>query len=577
MGLKGQRATVVAVAIAMWLSLAPALGVAGGTEGRVWLNCDPGERAHGGGWEAGGFVCLPGEFEPNAVLSFDLIIENRDNEDQTDLQVVLAIHSLSPPTTGDDLVSVTLIAPDGTSTTFVLADFGTSEFNPFDESYGGRHHVYVGTDAIWKNYDYPGVVAEGETVRVHVEVRLGADPSAGFEIHFDAFDRDTGAKSPNGHDVTLVSGAPGQPTEGPTACIFGGEEITVFEGDAVTFDGTCSTEGSAPIVGYVWDFDLAMDSDGDGDPTNDADATGAVVTFTWYDDYESEVQLVVTDADGLTDSAIQDVTVLNVAPLGSFDGAFIDVDLSLRVAGEKWHNINLEVHRNYNRTTGTSDGIVGALEVERWPGNPTENPSAGDTSIPLRLDVAGGDTFTAVITYDPFADEGDAVMGDQPINGQVWGDNPIWLVFTFPDGSTCRLFHNFNVRQSLHRNRDTPAHFAEPWIVDLNGGAGAGQPIEFVASASEPGSDDVTFTWDFGDGTVVSTTHLYDAVRGPDPAMSPYEPYMGGTLPPLSLTDTAVHTYATTGTYTVTLTVSDDDGGFAILTFDVEVGEGFGC
>lgn len=568
---------VLAVVIALWFPLIPAGYITGnGTPGHIWLDCEPGERARGGGWQAGGIVCFGGDYGPNALLRFDLLVENRDDVDQTDLQVPLAIHSEDPPTTADDLVSVILTAPDGTATTILLSDFGTSEFNPFDEAYGGRHHVYVGTDAIWKNYDYPGTVAKDQTVHILVEVQLGADPNDDFEIHFDAFDLDTGAKSPNGHDVTLTSGgeAPGPGEEPPTACISGGDARTVLEGDVVVFDGTCSSDPDGVIVSYEWDFDLARDSDGDGDPGNDFDATGAVVSFTWYDDFESEVLLTIADDDGLTATAIQEVTVLNVPPDASFDGAFVEFDLSLRVAGEKWHNVNLEIHRNYDSETGESDGVVAMLEVERWPGPPDENPTSGG-SIPVRVDLTDTDTLTAVITYDPFADEGDAIRGDQPVNGQIWGANPVWLVLTFPNGDECRIHHVFNVRQSLHRDRDEPAHFAEPWIVDLTVGASAGMPIEFVGSAIEVGSDDVTFTWDFGDGTLASTTYLYDAVRGPDPAFppgSPYEPYAGGTLPPLNLVDAVSHAYGTSGTYTVTLTVNDDDGGLRVFTFDVTVG-----
>lgn len=574
MGNGRQCAAVWTVAIAFWFSLIPALHAASqGTEGQLWLDCDPGQRAHGGGWQAGGIVCFGGSYEPDALLEFDLLVTNRDNVDQTDLQIALAIHSLEPPTTGDDLASVVLTAPDGTSTTILLADFGTSTFNPFDESYGGRHHVYVGADAIWANYDYPSVLQEDETARIHVAVRLGSDPSAAFEIHFDAFDLDTGAKSPNGHDVTLTSGGggPGPGQQSPTACISGGDAVTVLEGDRVVFDGTCSFDPDGVIVSYEWDFDLTVDSDGNGGTANDVDARGGIVSFTWFDDYESEVMLIVADDEGLTASALQTVTVLNVAPQGTFQGAFVEFNLSIRMAGEKFSNVNLDVHRNYDQATGESDGVVASLEVERWPGPPGQNPTAGTGSIPVLADVTGTDTLTAVITYDPYADDGDAIRGDQPINGQVSSDNPIWLTLAFPDGSGCRLFHNFNVQQSLQRNRDVPEHFAEPWIVPLTAGAGTGMPVQFHASAVEVGSDDVTFTWDFGDGTVVSSTDLYDAARGPDPPMSPYEPYAGGVLPPLNLFDAVAHAYGAAGTYTVTLTINDDDGGVVVLTFDLAV------
>ncbi len=218
----------------------------------------------------------------------------------------------------------------------------------------------------------------------------------------------------------------------------------MHESDLVVFDGTCSSDPDGVIVAYEWDLDLAMDSDGDGDAANDVDATGPTTSFTWFDDYESEVRLTVTDDDGNTDAAIQTVTVLNVDPDGTFGGAFVEFNLTLRMAGEKWHNVNLDVHVNYNRTTGESDGVVASLEVERWPGSPSANPTAGDAVIPIRVDLTSTDVLTAVIAYDPFADDGDAIRGDQPINGQVWGDNPVWLISEFADGTTCKLKHNFN-------------------------------------------------------------------------------------------------------------------------------------
>jgi hypothetical protein len=549
-------------------------------------------KAQGGGWRAGGYITW-GEFAPDAIIDFTLIVENRCPDPLVDLRIAFCIHSEGEAaTTSDDFVSIDI---DGS--THYLDDFAATEYNPFDEAFGGRHQVYVGTDAIWDVFLYsPGIVPADTTIYLPVTVVLGPDPSDLFEIHFDAFDTITEKKNPNGHDLTLVSGAtipgngPGDENEPPVAVIGGGEERTVYEGDLVVFDGSGSFDPDGFITAYFWDFDPEVDTDGDGNPENDIDGEGPIVNFTWYDDYETDVALTVLDDQGATDTAYQHVYVLNVDPEVEFEGAFVEFDLSIRVAGEKWHNVELLVVTNYDAETETWDDEIGMLEVERWPGDPDENPSSG-SAIPVSVDVTGtaAATYTAIVTYDPEADDGDAIEGDQPINGQLWGANPVWLVATFPDGTVCKKHHTFNVQQSIERDSDHWNHI-EPWIVPINIGAVAGIPIKFMASATDPGSDDLTFTWDWNDNSINATTYLYDAARGADPAYlpgSPYEPlgypwdpyYITsvGTMPPVSASDMIYHTYLMSGNYHITLTVSDDDGGSDTFELDLDVGDGFVC
>ncbi|MFQ5911246.1 MAG: PKD domain-containing protein, partial [Thermoplasmata archaeon] len=132
---------------------------------------------------------------------------------------------------------------------------------------------------------------------------------------------------------------------------------------------------------------------------------------------------------------------------------------------------------------------------------------------------------------------------------------------------------------SIKRDSEHFIH-VEPWIVDINVGVLVGTPLTFVASATDPGSDDLTFTWDWGDGSnVTTTTYFYDPSRIPpnDPYPSPYEPYFGGTTPPLSVQDTQTHSYNAPGTYVITLTVTDDDGDSTTVTTTITVGEGNIC
>jgi hypothetical protein len=78
--------------------------------------------------------------------------------------------------------------------------------------------------------------------------------------------------------------------------------------------------------------------------------------------------------------------------------------------------------------------------------------------------------------------------------------------------------------------------------------------LPFIATGTDPGSDDLTFTWDWDDGTFNITTYLNDIAFDPDPYPSPQ-------INPRNVIDNAYHVYSTPGTYNVTLTVTDDDGG----------------
>ena len=238
------------------------------------------------------------------------------------------------------------------------------------------------------------------------------------------------------------------------------------------------------------------------------------------------ITLTIADDDGGFVLLTTTVTVANVAPAVSMQ-AYMYVDFTIQVAGEKWHDLTLTVYE---------EGVVlGSITVVRSPGSPA---AQAVTLLNIRLDMTKSHWITVV--YTP---------ADDPVNGQPNGANPAWVTLSFDDGAARTLFHNFNVR---HADRWT-------WTEDVDCLLG-GHEVTFEGAGFDLGSDDLTFTWDFGDGTGAAPTTYFNDGLAPDPAPSPW-----GTFP-FSATDLTAHTYGGAGTYVVTLTVADDDGGVTVVT-----------
>ena len=82
-----------------------------------------------------------------------------------------------------------------------------------------------------------------------------------------------------------------------------------------------------------------------------------------------------------------------------------------------------------------------------------------------------------------------------------------------------------------------------------------GISLSFNASGFDPGSDDLNFTWDWGDSSKKLSRIYYNNNKSQDPYPSP-----GGTFP-VKRTDSATYTYGDDGVYLIKLNLSDDDGG----------------
>jgi len=266
------------------------------------------------------------------------------------------------------------------------------------------------------------------------------------------------------------------------------------EGTPVTFDGSDSFDLNGFITAYAWDLD--------GDGVYD-DATGATPSHTWFDDYSGAIGLKVTDNEGLDDTDSTTVTIQNVAPT---------VD-----AGP--------------------DQMVNEGDTVSFSGFYAD-PGTGDTHT-IEWDFGEGSTTSGTLTPTH-------VYGDN-------GDYLVTLTVTDDDGGvgtdTLTITVN-NVAPSI-------APFG-PFTAD------EGTPVTLTATSTDPGSDDLTFTWVFELGPTITSVYYNDGV-GSDPYQSPWGTY------PFSATDVVAHTYGDNDVYTVTLTVEDDDGGVCVSMVTVTV------
>ncbi len=283
-----------------------------------------------------------------------------------------------------------------------------------------------------------------------------------------------------------------------------------------------STQGHAKIESYEWDMNNHFDSDGDGDLTNDVDATGPTPSWTYGDDGVYAVTLNVTDEIGKWDTDTVNVTVLNVVPSILDISTWVEsvsASIFFRIAGEKWHNAEVFLYED--------DAEIGYAEITRYPGSPNDQMvTLADISVDFSKE------YSAIVHYTP---------EDDPVNGQELGATPAWLILRL-DEDERRIHHNFNVR---HPDTWT-------WnIQNLNEYLPVVVNIEAVAF--DPGSDDLRFSWDFGDGCYEERIYYNDG-SSPDPPISP-------EVRPITATDSTIHVYSSSSTYTITLTVEDDDNG----------------
>lgn len=328
------------------------------------------------------------------------------------------------------------------------------------------------------------------------------------------------------------------------------------EGASVQFTGSCLDAGTLDTISYLWNFS-------DGSPN----ATGALVSHTFANQGNFTISLRCSDGEGGQGQANFSQAVRNVAPSVASAGASGALSEGQRV--------------NFSALC-TDPGTLDVLTYS-WSFGDGSGPASGasashnyldDGTYPATLTCSDGDGGAVVANLN-------VVIGNLPPSVQVSGlnltdegtllalgslvsDPGVLDTFTyswdFADGSagafapnTTHRFADNGVFAVVLSVRDNAGAVVQASIVvvvrnvapsvttDVSGERVEGSWLAFSSAVTDPGlADTFTYLWQFGEG-------------GASDVSAP------------------THTFADEGTYSVSLTVTDDDGGLATVNFTVLV------
>jgi PKD repeat protein len=325
---------------------------------------------------------------------------------------------------------------------------------------------------------------------------------------------------------------------------------TPVEGEVATLHSYAEDPDGNEVVSYTWDF-------ADGTPT----VTGPDQVHVWADDGVVPVTVTVVDLAGDTVSRTLDLPVLNLPPqivdYGNdpaqqgiptrFWATATDVptdtityswdfgDGSTVFGDEVDHLFLADGTYTVTVTASDEDGGSSSASLEVLvsgtpPDAQTIYVSPASEGSPVALS-AGNDPDVVSWSWD--LHDGLPVRLGQSIT-HTWADDggyPVTLTTTDAEGDA-------DVRQITVQVANVAPTDLQVSAVDY---AVEGDLLTFVGSADDPGDDLLSYLWSFGDGSPVVT---------------------GASVQ---------HRYGTEGTYSVSLAVSDGDGGVSSLLTSVDV------
>lgn len=334
----------------------------------------------------------------------------------------------------------------------------------------------------------------------------------------------------------------------------------------VYFDASASVDVDGSIVSYAWDFD-------DG-----STGTGTLPWHTYYVAGVYTVTLVVTDDMGATANATATITVNipNSAPTASFttssNGGQAPKAISFNASGALDGDGTIDLYSWDFGDGNTSSGPGGTHKIVSH----TYTSSGVFSAVLTVTDNFGATgTYSKTITISPANLAPTAVLGASTTSGQA----PLAIAFSsagsvdsdgsiisyawdFGDGATSTASNtnhtytsggNFTAVLTVTDNQGatgmafTSITVAAPnmaptaaFVASATSGY-APLPVNFDATSSADADGSiVSYAWDFGDGNSGSG-------------------------------QTTTHTYLSSGNYSATLTVTDDQGLTATLTESISV------
>ncbi|MEE9340182.1 MAG: PKD domain-containing protein, partial [Thermoplasmata archaeon] len=390
-------------------------------------------------------------------------------------------------------------------------------------------------------------------------------------------------------------------------------------------DWSVSYVAGKALASHYWDVNHLVDSDGDGNFTNDVDLDGQVVYNTYGDNGMYEVHLNVSTDTNETYYDMCNVTVINVLPSvivtpppSPVEGVPLTFDITASDPGSDdltlvldWGDGSNGSWIFYNDGMGpdppNSPDVNPMTVVGQWnhtyghAGVYSVNATVidddgGTTTLILPLDVSNVKPTSAIDVSQPNpVAEGSSVLLGGYFDDPSWLDNHT-VTWDFGDGQSAAgsftpgvgfthhivdnvthvygddgLFQvTLNVTDDLGGSDDAAVAIT---VLNLNPSANINCPskvsvgigFQCFTNATDPGSDDLTVDWDWDDGTTHDTTVYFNNGVSPDPDPSP------GPVYPFSADDLVAHSYASVGNYTIVLNVTDDDGGYVELQFAIEV------